>query len=102
MELTKINQILEGWKNKVAPREELKELIEQVYNEREDQCNSCEYDSEVKQKTGWTTIRIDRHCTSCGCTTSAKLRCLSCECPLKKWLPITTQLIEDEIKKNSK
>ncbi len=95
-------KILEGWKNTVAPREELKELIEKVYKERLSSCDSCEHDSENKKKTGWTTIRIDRHCTNCGCTTEPKLKCLSCECPLKKWLQITTSEQEYALKNNSK
>ncbi len=97
-----VGQILEGWRNKVAPREELKELIERVYNDRIKQCNNCDWYSLNKKKIGWTTIRIDEHCTQCGCTTSAKLRCLSCECPLAKWKAITTIEIENEIKNNSK
>jgi len=102
MELTKIQGLLEGWRNKIAPREELKDLIDQVYKDRLTHCNTCPEDSENKKKTGWTTLRIDRHCGNCGCTTEPKLKCLSCSCPLSKWQAITTQQIEDEIKKNSK
>lgn len=55
-------------------------------------CKECPLFSENKKKlTDWTTKRPDEHCTSCGCTLSAKARCLSCECPLKKWLAVVSQ-----------
>lgn len=102
MEVNKIKQMIEGWSNVIAPREELKELIEEVYKERLSICDICDYDSENKKKTGWSTIRIDRHCTNCGCTTEPKLKCLSCECPLAKWKSITTSEKEYALKNNSK
>lgn len=59
-------------------------------------CRECPENSENKKKTGWTTFRPDEHCTNCGCTLSAKTKCLSCECPLKKWMAIAS---EEEEKK---
>jgi hypothetical protein len=41
---------------------------------------------------------MDEHCTDCGCTTSAKNRCLSCKCPKEFWFPVTTQEEHDQIK----
>lgn len=78
----------------------MKEIIENTYQERIVICNSCDEDSENKKKTGWTTLRIDRHCTNCGCTTEAKLRCLSCECPIKKWTKLIEQEHEYKLKTN--
>jgi len=83
-----LGQIIEGWKNHLLPEERKKAFIEHVSNERIAICNSCEHVS-TKHKT----IRPDVHCIECGCTLSAKTKCLTCECPLKKWLP---QSIPDE------
>jgi len=78
----KINQVIEGWKNHLLPEEKQKAFIEYVSNQRMTICNACEYVS-TKHKT----IRPDVHCIECGCTLSAKTKCLTCECPFKKWLP---------------
>jgi hypothetical protein len=87
-----IFQIYEGWRNNLFPPEKLKEVIEQTSTSRMDICNNCEHVS-TKHKT----IRIDVHCTNCGCTLAAKTKCLSCSCPLKKWVALITQDQEEEI-----
>tara|TARA_R110000868_G_scaffold176239_1_gene413709 strand:- start:273 stop:554 length:282 start_codon:yes stop_codon:yes gene_type:complete len=87
-----IFQIYEGWRNNLFPPEKLKEVIEQTSASRMDICNNCEYIS-TKHKT----FRKDVHCTQCGCTLSAKTKCISCECPLKKWMGLITQDQEEEI-----
>lgn len=92
-----IFQIYEGWRNNLFPPEKLKEAIEQTSVSRMDICNNCEYIS-TKHKT----IRKDVHCTNCGCTLSAKTKCLSCSCPLKKWMDVMTQIQEEEIKNYGK
>ena len=92
-----IFQIYEGWRNNLFPPEKLKEAIEQTSVSRMDICNNCEYIS-TKHKT----IRMDVHCTDCGCTLSAKTKCLSCSCPLKKWMDVMTQTQEEEIKNYGK
>ncbi len=78
----KINfsQMYEGWKNNLFPANDMKTAIKDMHRERKVICEQCEWIS-TKHKT----IRPDVHCTDCGCTLSAKTRCLSCECPLKKW-----------------
>jgi len=82
-----LSQIYEGWKNHLLPEEREKALIEHVANFRMDICNSCEEHSKHHK-----SIRPDAHCVECGCTLSAKTKCLTCECPLKKWMaaPIPT------------
>lgn len=82
-------QIYEGWKNNLFPSEELRPLIEQVSRERMEICEACPMIS-----TKHNRVRKDVHCTDCGCVLSAKTKCLSCECPLKKW----TAVIEDKEK----
>jgi len=77
-----LGQIIEGWKNHLLPEERTKAYIEHVSAERMNICNECEHIS-----TKHNTIRLDVHCTNCGCTLSAKTKCLTCECPFKKWLP---------------
>lgn len=78
-----INDIYEGWKNKLIPSEDLKEIIEETRKERLEICNKCPEHS--SNKVGYKSIRFDAHCTNCGCTLSAKTSCLHCECPLKYW-----------------
>lgn len=46
-----------------------------------------------------SAMRPDDHCTECGCTLSAKTKCLSCACPLNKWEAIVTSEQEKEMKK---
>lgn len=82
-----LGQIYEGWKNHLLPEERDKAFIEHVANVRMDICNSCEEHSKNHK-----SIRPDAHCVECGCTLLAKTKCLTCECPLKKWMaaPIPT------------
>jgi hypothetical protein len=48
-------------------------------------------------------VRPDEHCTNCGCTLAAKTRCLSCECPLKKWMAVVkTHEEEQQLRKELK
>ena len=79
-----LGQIIEGWKNHLLPQEREKAFIEHVSNERLAICNACEEHS--SNKKDYKTMRIDAHCTNCGCTLSPKTKCLTCECPLKKWM----------------
>lgn len=89
----KINfsQIYEGWKNNLFPSAHMKPLIEEVSAERMLICNECPYISTKQDRT-----RRDVHCTNCGCTLSAKTRCLTCECPIGKWHAV----IDDKDKEN--
>lgn len=80
-----LGQIYEGWKNHILPEERQKDFINHVSQERINICNSCEEHSANKKE--YKSLRLDAHCTNCGCTLSAKTKCLTCECPLKKWLP---------------
>jgi hypothetical protein len=80
-----LGQIYEGWKNHLLPEERKKSFIEHTSQLRMDVCNNCKEHSSNKE--GYTTVRPDAHCTNCGCTLAAKTKCLTCECPLKKWGP---------------
>jgi hypothetical protein len=88
-------QIYEGWKNKLLPDRELKDIIDSTTKERIKICNSCEFHS--SNRVGYKSLRPDAHCTNCGCTLSAKTACLSCQCPLNKWMPVMTRKQEDEM-----
>ena len=81
-----LGQIIEGWRNKIIPPEDLKSIIDKVSLHRIVICNECEFHSKNHDRP----LRPDAHCTKCGCTLSAKTKCLSCKCPLNKpkWLPI--------------
>lgn len=78
----KLSEVYEGWRNKILPPEHLKDVIDKVSAARLKQCETCEFNSKFHK-----TIRMDEHCTDCGCTLSAKTKCLTCSCPLKepKW-----------------
>lgn len=78
-----LSEIYEGWKNHLLPEENSRMFIEYVSQERTNICLKCEEHS--FNKPGYKSIRPDAHCTDCGCTLLAKTKCLSCECPLKKW-----------------
>lgn len=81
--MSKITQIVEGWANNLTPKQLLNQQVVDVSTERMLICNSCEEHS--SNKKDYKTIRPDAHCTNCGCTLAAKTKCLTCECPLKKW-----------------
>jgi hypothetical protein len=89
----KIKEIFEGWRNNILPPEELKEQIAMVSAERLAICEGCEHHSK-----NHSTVRPDAHCVRCGCTLSAKTKCLSCSCPIKKWKAVLTDKEELEYK----
>ena len=91
----KISQIYEGWRNNLFPPKEMEELIKTVGEERILICRSCPSNS--LNKENYSTIRPDEHCTECGCTLSAKTKCLSCSCPMEKWQAVITKEQENEI-----
>lgn len=92
------SQVYEGWKNKLLPAEELKEQINQVSQYRISICEGCPFYSENARKQGYNSIRPDIHCIDCGCTISAKTKCLSCSCPKDKWMEVASKNVELEIK----
>jgi hypothetical protein len=85
------SQIYEGWKNNLFPAKEMRSYIKQVGDERMAICEGCEFIS-----TKHNSPRPDVHCTNCGCTLAAKTKCLSCECPLKKWTAVVSSPEEEE------
>jgi hypothetical protein len=89
-----IKQIYEGWKNHLLPEERTKAFIEHTSQIRLDVCYNCEEHSSNKE--GYSSVRPDAHCTNCGCTLSAKTKCLTCECPLKKWM--AASIPEEDVK----
>ncbi len=90
-----MQQIIEGWRNKLIPPAELKEAINAAVEQRMAICNECPHIS-----TKHFSIRPDVHCTKCGCTLSAKTACLSCQCPVNKWSAIATKEEETLIKED--
>jgi len=87
------SQVYEGWKNNLLPAKELRPLISKISKERTAICEQCEFHSKHHK-----TLRLDEHCTNCGCTLSAKTKCLSCDCPIKKWVALIDGDKEDELK----
>lgn len=91
-------QIYEGWRNKLIPPAHMKNFIEVTSKTRTDICWGCEHHSENAKKKGYKSVRPDHHCVECGCTLAAKTRCLSCKCPLDKWLELLTDEEEAHLK----
>ena len=87
-----VGQIYEGWKNKLLPDADMVEQIELVSTERMAICDAC-----PNHSSNHKTTRPDAHCVSCGCTLSAKTKCLSCTCPINKWLAVLTDEQQDII-----
>lgn len=90
-------QIAEGWRNDIIPPKKLKELINSVSKQRLDICKKCEAYSLIGE--GCAVIGTAPCCNNkifinniqgCGCPLKKKTKCLSCECPAKKWLAIET------------
>lgn len=94
----KLSQIYLGWRNNLFPPAKLKTLIQTTSNERLDICDNCPFHSKLHS----TPLRPDDHCTDCGCNLAAKTKCLSCECPQKKWTALMTLKEEQEILKSLK
>lgn len=70
----------------------VKDHIEKLSAARIAICRGCSMNSEHATKyLGYKSFRPDFHCTNCGCNLDMKTRCLSCECPLKKWLAVATE-----------
>lgn len=61
-------------------------------------CKGCDKFSENRRKKGYVSMRLEEHCTDCGCPTASKLRCLSCNCPLLKWKAVLTKDEEEQLK----
>ena len=98
-----LSEIYEGWRNELIPPSHLKEQIQKVSNERFEICKVCEWNSvNRKRNENYRTIRLDAHCTKCGCTISAKTKCLSCRCPLPspKWKAVLSREMEEEIERS--
>lgn len=76
----------------------MKECIEEVAKERLSICEKCTFHSEVrKEKLNYKTVRFDVHCVNCGCTLSAKVRCLSCSCPDGLWEACVSKEGEEDV-----
>ena len=86
------SQIYEGWRNKLVPPADMKDMIQQVSQERLSICSKCPFHS----KNHSTPLRPDAHCTDCGCNLEAKAACLSCSCPQEKWVAVMDDQNEEE------
>ena len=87
----KIKEVLEGWGNHLFPKEQLKEAIDEVSKERLKICLSCD------QNTTFGKMNLFSTCKSCGCNLIPKSKCLSCSCPLQKWIAVASEKEDSEI-----
>jgi hypothetical protein len=46
-------------------------------------CNTCEHHSSNKEN--YKSLRVDKHCTICGCPLATKTKSLGTNCPINKW-----------------
>lgn len=80
----RIKEIVEGWKNDLIPASHLKEVIEEMGNERLAICRECPHDSVNK---GISKLVRGEYCTVCGCPLAKKTKSPTSQCPLNppKW-----------------
>jgi len=90
--LDKFKEIVDGWKNHIAPPEELKETIESISKSRLEICTPCEYNSTPGK------IKVWSRCKQCGCPLIQKSKSLQSKCPVDKWGPMATKEEEQTIK----
>lgn len=90
------SQIYEGWRNKLVPPADMKDVIAATSKERLSICDECPFHS----KNHSTPLRPDAHCTDCGCNLEAKSACLSCGCPQNKWTAVVNEQQEEQLKKD--
>lgn len=76
----------------MIPPAHLKLKIRQVHDSRYAICKECELHSSRHD-----TLRLDEHCTECGCPIHAKLKCLSCKCGIDKWEAVLTEDQEEQL-----
>jgi hypothetical protein len=93
-----IRKIYEGWKNHLLPSKELKEAILSTHKSRMSVCTPCEFNSVNRM----SSLRMDEHCSVCGCTLVALTKCLSCYCEKRKWKAVLTMEEEDTINEYEK
>lgn len=74
--MSKIGEILEGWKNLVWENAE----VEVLAKDRMKVCGECDSRSNYPQE-----VSMMSRCNACGCVIEAKTRCTKCTCPLNKW-----------------
>lgn len=83
--MSKLSQVIEGWKNHLIPPENMKEFISMVSKDRMEICNICPENSKNKSKS---MIAL---CSLCGCPLITKTKALTAGCPINKWEAILTQ-----------
>ncbi len=76
--MSKLKQILEGWKNLAIKDEE----VEKIALPRLEICSQCEQNSSYPEE-----LTLMSYCKGCGCNLNAKTRCVGCKCPepFNKW-----------------
>jgi hypothetical protein len=75
----------------------VKQQVEKVATQRLSLCKGCAHNSDNKKRSGYKSFRPDVHCTICGCNLELKTRCMSCECPIKKWTPVLSESEEKQL-----
>jgi len=74
--MSKITEILTGWKNLIWENKEVEELAKK----RLEICVECPKRSDYPGDMKFTS-----YCTACGCTLQSKMRSPNSHCPDKNW-----------------
>ena len=82
--MSKLQELYDGWKNKLTPAEDLDPFILKIAKARMSVCNTCTWNSE-HPSTKPLPGRPDHHCTKCWCNLDAKTKSLTSACPFNKW-----------------
>lgn len=85
-------QIMEGLKNTMFKNDE----VEIIAEKRLAICRSNEcgfYDEHGTSEA--VVVKGSESCGNCGCNLKLKTRCLSCACPINKWLAVISEAEND-------
>jgi hypothetical protein len=77
--MSKIKEIVEGWRNDLIPPKQFKEAIKEMSAERIEICRKCPFDS-VNAGIQPSAHRSE-HCTICGCPLTKKTKSPTSQCP---------------------
>lgn len=82
--MSRIKEIVEGWRNDIIPPTSLKESILSMSEERLAICRACPHDS---INAGTSKLVRAEYCKVCGCPLVKKTKSPTSACPLKppKW-----------------
>lgn len=91
-----VKHILEGIVNTI----QAKESVEAIASERYAICKECKFNSSNAEN--YKSLLPFEHCTICKCNLQFKTHSLHAQCPISKWLPVSTKQENDIIQQKLK